>query len=89
MVFHRVRLKSANCNDFIDNASINRVYSAKYLGTIFDVKFVYPYLTYCIEVWGCAYPTYLQCLFLLQINKSFVSLHFHIILLTQSHYLCL
>ena len=20
---------------------------------------VYPYLTYCIEVWGCAYPTHL------------------------------
>ena len=105
MVFHRARLKSANCNDLvIDNASINRVYTAKYLGIIFDVKFnwiehityiknkisktigimykarqylnksslvnlyysyVYPYLTYCIEVWGCAYPTHLQCLFLL------------------------
>ena len=60
-------------------------------------SYVYPYLTYCIEVWGCAYPTqvwgcayptHLQCLFLLQ-KKSFVSLHFHIILLTQSHYLCL
>ena len=127
MVFHRARLKSANCNDLvIDNASITRVYSAKYLGIIIDAKFnwiehityinkiskaigimykarqylnksslvnlyysyVYPYLTYCIEVWGCAYPTHLQCLFLLQ-KKSFVSLHFHIILLTQSHYLCL
>ena len=128
MVFHRARLKSANCNDLvIDNASITRVYFAKYLGIIIDVKFnwierityiknkiskaidimykarqylnksslvnlyysyVYPYLTYCIEVWGCAYPTHLQCLFLLQ-KKSFVSLHFHIILLTQSHYLCL
>ena len=128
MVFHRARLKSANCNDLvIDNASITRVSSAKYLGIIIDVKFnwiehityiknkiskaigimykarqylnksslvnlyysyVYPYLTYCIEVWGCAYPTHLQCLFLLQ-KKSFVSLHFHIILLTQSHYLCL
>ena len=51
-------------------------------------SYVYPYLTYCIEVWGCAYPTHLQCLFLLP-KKSFVSLHFHIILLTQSHYLCL
>ena len=128
MVFHRARLKSANCNDLvIDNASITRVYSAKYLGIIIDVKFnwiehityiknkiskaigimykarqylnksslvnlyysyVYPYLTYCIEVWGCAYPTHLQCLFLLQ-KKPFVSLHFHIFLLTQSHYLCL
>ena len=128
MVFHRARLKTANCNDLvIDNASITRVNSAKYLGIIIDVKFnwiehityiknkiskaigimykarqylnksslvnlyysyVYPYLTYCIEVWGCAYPTHLQCLFLLQ-KKLFVLLHFHIILLTQSHCLCL
>ena len=30
MVYHRARLKSANCNDLvIDNASITRVYSAK------------------------------------------------------------
>ena len=108
MVFHRARFKSANYNDLvIDNASITRVYSAKYLGIIIDVKFkwivhityiknkipkaigimllmykarqylnksslvnlyysyVYPYLAYCIEVWGCAYPTHLQCLFLL------------------------
>ena len=112
MVFHRARLKSANCNDLvIDNASIARVYSAKYLGIIIDVKFnwiehityiknkiskaigimykvrqyldksslvnlyysyVYPYLTYCTEVWGCAYPTHLQCLFLLpQKNNSY------------------
>ena len=40
MVFHRARLKSANCNDLvIDNASFTRVYSAKYLGIIIDVKF--------------------------------------------------
>ena len=92
MVFHRVRLESANCNDLhvvIDNASITRVNSAKYLEIIIDVNFnwiehityimnkiskvigimykarqylnksslvnlyysyVYPYLTYCIEV---------------------------------------
>ena len=119
MVFHRARLKSANCNDLvIDNASITRVYSAKYLGIIIDVKFnwiehityiknkiskaigimykarqylnksslvnlyysyVYPYLTYCIEVWGCAYPTHLQCLFLLQ--KKIIRI------ITFSHYL--
>ena len=29
-------------------------------------SYVYPNLTYCIDIWGCAYPTYLQCLFLLQ-----------------------
>ena len=119
MVFHRARLKSVNCNDLvIDNASITRVYSAKYLGIIIDVKFnwivhityiknkiskaigimykarqylnksslvnlyysyVYPYLTYCIEVWGCAYPTHLQCLFLLQ--KKIIRI------ITFSHYL--
>ena len=122
MVFHRARLKSANCNDLvIDNASITRVYSAKYLGIIIDVKFnwiehityiknkiskaigimykarqylnnsslvnlyysyVYPYLTYCIEVWGCAYPTHLQFLFLLQ--KKNHSYHY-IFTLSCSH----
>ena len=30
--------------------------------------YVYPYMTYCIEVWGCASQTKLNCLFLLQ-NK--------------------
>ena len=119
MVFHRARLKTANCNDLvIDNASITRVNSAKYLGIIMDVKFnwiehityiknkiskaignmykarqylnksslvnlyysyVYPYLTYCIEVWGCACPTHLQCLFLLQ--KKIIRI------ITFSHYL--
>ena len=40
MFFHRARLKIANCNDLvIDNASITRVNSAKYLGIIIDVKF--------------------------------------------------
>ena len=40
MVFHRARLKTANCNDLvIDNASITRVNSAKYLGIIIEVKF--------------------------------------------------
>ena len=122
MVFHRARLKSANCNDLvIDNTSITRVYSAKYLGIIIDVKFnwiehityiknniskaigimykarqylnnsslvnlyysyVYPYLTYCIEVWGCAYPTHLQFLFLLQ--KKNHSYHY-IFTLSCSH----
>ena len=121
MVFHRARLKSANCNDLvIDNASITRVYSAKYLGIIIDVKFhwiehitynknkiskaigimykarqyltkaslvnlyysyVYPYLTYCIEVWGCTYQTHLQCLFLL---KKYHSYHY-IFTLSCSH----
>ena len=119
MVFHRARLKTANCNDLvIDNASITRVNSAKYLGIIIDVKFnwiehityiknkiskaigimyiarqylnksslvnlyysyVYPYLTYCIEVWGWAYPTHLQCLLLLQ--KKIIRI------ITFSHYL--
>ena len=39
IVFHRARIKK-NCNDLvIDNAFITRVYSAKYLGIIIDVKF--------------------------------------------------
>ena len=28
--------------------------------------YIYPYMTYCIEVWGCASQTQLNCLFLLQ-----------------------
>ena len=40
MVFHRARLKTANCNDLvIDNTSITRVNSANCLGIIIDVKF--------------------------------------------------
>ena len=27
---------------------------------------MYPYLIYCIEVWGCAAPSHLHSLFLLQ-----------------------
>ena len=41
-------------------------------------SYVYPHLTYCIEVWGCAYPTHLQYLFLLQK---------YIRIITFSHYL--
>ena len=38
VVFHRARLKTANCNDLvIDNASITRVNSAKYFGIIINV----------------------------------------------------
>ena len=28
--------------------------------------YIYPYMTYCIEVWGCASQTQFNCLFLLQ-----------------------
>ena len=28
--------------------------------------YIYPYMTYCIEVWGCAPQTQLNCIFLLQ-----------------------
>ena len=28
--------------------------------------YIFPYMTYCIEVWGCASQTHLNCLFLLQ-----------------------
>ena len=36
--------------------------------------YVYPYLIYCIEVWGCAYQTHLQCLFLLP--EKYYSYHY-------------
>ena len=29
-------------------------------------SYIYPYLIYCIEVWGCAAPSHLHSLFLLQ-----------------------
>ena len=45
-------------------------------------SYVYPYLTYCIEVWGCAYPTHLQCLFLLQKKNH---LYHYIYTLSCSH----
>ena len=41
--------------------------------------YMYPYMTYCIEVWGCASQTQLNCLFLLQ-KKTIKILSF-------SHYL--
>ena len=28
--------------------------------------YIFPYMIYCIEVWGCASQTQLNCLFLLQ-----------------------
>ena len=30
--------------------------------------YINPYMTYCIEVWGCASQTQLTCIFLLQKN---------------------
>ena len=45
-------------------------------------SYVYPYLTYCIEVWGCAYPTHLQCLFLLQKK---INSYYYIFTLSCSH----
>ena len=32
--------------------------------------YIYPYMTYCIEVWGCASQTQLNCIFLLQKKNS-------------------
>ena len=42
--------------------------------------YTYPYMTYCIEVWGCASQTQLICLFLLR--KKII-----IIIMSFSHYL--
>ena len=41
--------------------------------------YIYPYMTYCIEVWGCASQTQVNCLLLLQ--KKIIRL------LSFSHYL--
>ena len=41
--------------------------------------YIYPYMTYCIEVWGCASQTQLNCLFLLQ--KKIIGI------MSFSHYL--
>ena len=32
--------------------------------------YVYPYMTYCIEVWGCASQSQLNCIFLLPTNST-------------------
>ena len=31
-------------------------------------SYIYPYLIYCIEVWGCAAPSHIYSLFLLQMK---------------------
>ena len=41
--------------------------------------YIFPYMTYCIEVWGCASQTQLNCLFLLQ--KKIIKI------MSFSHYL--
>ena len=39
MIFHRARIKITNCGDLIiDDTSIARVYTAKYIGIIIDSK---------------------------------------------------
>ena len=32
--------------------------------------YIYPYMSYCIEVWACASQTQLNCIFLLQKKNS-------------------
>ena len=108
MIFHRARLKiteDINLNLIMDNITLSKVSSIKYLGVIVDHKlnwidhityvkskisngigimykarrylnkislknlyhaYIYPYLTYCIEVWGSGSKSHLNSLFLLQ-----------------------
>ena len=54
---------------FLDKKSLHNLY----------YSYVYPYLIYCIEVWGSAYQTHLHPLFLVQ--KKIVRI------ITFSHYL--
>ena len=48
--------------------------------------FVYPYLMYCIEIWGSTHDSYLSPLIKLQ-KRLFELLHFLIIWNTLHHYL--
>ena len=105
LLFHRTRIKSCVISIKMDNCTLNRINSIKYLGVIIDHKlnwcehiayvknkvskgvgiiyrarrylskksllslyysYIFPYLIYCIEVWGCAAKTHLQPLFLTQ-----------------------
>ena len=51
--------------------------------------YIFPYMTYCIEVWGCASQTQLNCLFLLQkkiiriMNFSHYLAHTNLLFLTM------
>ena len=52
---------------------IGRMYKARQFSTKKSLlmlyhAYIYPYMIYCIEVWGCASQTQLNCLLLLQ-NK--------------------
>ena len=80
MIFHRSRIKPNVINKVvIANHELTQVNSAKYLGVIIDhrlnwiehisyvkSKMSKRIMTYCIEVWGYASQTQLNCLFLLQ-----------------------
>ena len=47
-----------------------------------NYSYMYPYLTYCLETWGCASKTQLHCLFLLQKKHHSYNL---LLLLSRSH----
>ena len=46
--------------EFLSNRALLDLYYA----------YIYPYMTYCLEVWGCASQTQLNCIFLLQKNSA-------------------
>ena len=72
MVFHRGRRKSNLCSPVLNNVSLERVQYTKFLGIIIDDglyhAFIFPYLIYCVEIWGNAANIYLDPLIKLQ-NK--------------------
>ena len=48
-------------------------------GLMLYLAYIYPYMTYCIEVWGCGFQTQLNCLFLFPKKM--------ILIISFSHYL--
>ena len=75
MVFYRSRRKFKNNIELVINdMKIRETKSIQYLGVIISSKkamlifyhtFTYPYLTCCVEIWGCAEKTHLSPLYLL------------------------
>ena len=80
MMFHRTRIKhNTNFKIIINNDIVDYKNNTKFLVVIIDNKlnwamrnmyftFIYPYLIYCIEVWGNAHQTHLDPL--IKIHKK-------------------
>ena len=70
MIFHRSLLKARHCdvilNDDIVKRDLNK--ASWYKSTLRNLYYtlVYPYLIYCVEVWGNSCSTYLEPLIVKQ-----------------------